>query len=875
MLTDLKPNHQADSLYTGKEVSEDSHLQIEPDTNRQLLKKNASEDSDFDYLTDFGGDQALISEAKAVSKSFRFFLSRTFKNLTTLGNELWEIYNKCVDSLGKTEGEEKFNRWLDAEFGNSQNLARTAISLSQWYNTLEPAMQQLVANNVENWSVAALKKLTSLTDELIAVLVKSGKQTEQSIERAIATSLASELTPLPAEEGDRPVTPSDWSSLREKFKLLPKHIKVLKHKAKNLASLSAETTPVVKVSHVNEAIAQCKEDPEILSQPPAKKAKKKKTGRSTPAESPSQDNSDEAITELISSAIASDMEKEQAANSRMIAKLQQTIAEKDATIAAQEEQITAAIAGEQEKAAHSRQMESLRQALETQSPPVEGRYTQEQLDEVIARDRSKRKGKVYTEEDVKKKIADAYKNMYTDEEVQEEIEFELRRERIQLKKEFDTKIAEARAEILESADRAYAAKLTALEQDLEEKDQALASLEKQKDTAAAEKLASLEKELAEKDDALASMSEQTAAAVAQARAEEREKTESQMASQITSLQQTVAELQRALAEKDQAKEWVSVNDHTVIDRNPFLLWSGTSHPFSWMGGSGPQIASLEEQNANSVASGSPLMEKEKEAAVAQARAEEREKMALVMALKLESLQKELAETNQALAAAVKEKAAAVAEARADEQAVAWHDIEMLQKEIKGLKTQNNYLQTTREQLATACKQVEELKSQLAETEKEYLMRTKVLEGDFNLVVESNHRKLETIKMLESGNLSMRHENRSLKDELAGYKKSEKMLMENYAKIQKAERLQKQNAILKENLDGQTRQSVHLASEVQKLSQALSEIKYLQKKLTKIGAPGFQGESYISPLNGQTSQGIQSLIRFIQDLISNDFKIAEA
>ena len=261
MLTDLKSNQQADSLYIETEISENSHLQIEPLDNRQLLKKNASENSDtldFDYLTDFGGDKALISEAKAVSKSFVSFLRRTFKDLITLGNSLWEVSNKCVDTLGTTEGKGKFNRWLDAEFGNSQNLARTAMSLSKWYNTLKPAMQHVMAKNVKNWSVAAIKKLTSLTDELVAVLVKSGKQTAKSIERAIATSLADELTPLPAVGGSRPVTPSDWSSLRERFNLRPRHIKVLKQKAESLASpseLATETSPVVKVSHVNEAIA--------------------------------------------------------------------------------------------------------------------------------------------------------------------------------------------------------------------------------------------------------------------------------------------------------------------------------------------------------------------------------------------------------------------------------------------------------------------------------------------------------------------------------------------------------------------------------------------------------------------------------------------
>ncbi len=835
MLTDINRDHQANSLYIEKELSENSHIQIEPDTNRQLLNKNASEDSDtldFDYLTDFGGDKTLICEAKTISKSFLSFLHRTFKDLITLGNSLWGVCNKCVDSLGKTEGKAQFNRWLKAEFGNSQNLARTAMSLSQWYNTLTPAMQRLVAKNVKNWSVAALKKLTSLTDELVAVLVKSGKQTAKSIERAIATSLASELAPLPAEGGDRVVTPSDWSGLRKRFNLGPRHIKVLKQKAEGLASLEASTAPVVKVSHVNEAIAQCKEEPELLSKPPAKKAKKNKIDSSTPAESLLQDNDSEAITELISSAIASDMEKEQAANSQTIALLQQALAEKDAAIAAQKEQINSAIAGELEKAAcvHQEQMESLRQTLRVQSPPVEGMYTQKQLDEAV-----------------EKKIADVYKNMYTNEEVQEEIQFELRQERIELKKEFDSQIAEARAEILESADTTYAAKLASLEQALAEKERALASLEEQQATAETPKVALLQKELAEKERAIASMSEQTEAAVAQARADEREKTASTMASQIASLQQALEELQQTLAEKNKAI--ASLKEQQAAAETP-------------------KIASLQKELAEKDKA-IALMSEQTAVAVTQARTDEKKKIEQAMASRLKSLQ-------QALASSSEEKAAAVAEARADEQALAWGDIRVLQEEIKMLKAEDHSLQTTKEQLATACGQVEELKSQLTDSENKYKEKVRWLEHDFNQVTKINIDNGKAIKLLESANQSMNQENRSLKEELTSYKNIEKKIQQNYHKINQAENLQGENAKLKEslqsarqNLQGQMDESVSLASSVTQLNNVLDEILFLQQTLAKQGIPGCKKESYVSPQDGQEYQGVKGIVKLIQDLVSNN------
>ena len=923
MLTDLKPNDQADSLHTETEVSENSHLQIEPKTDRQLLNKNASEDSDtldFDYLTDFGGDKALIEEAKTVSKSFVSFLRRTFKDLIQLGNELWRICNKCVDNLGKTEGKSKFNRWLDAEFGNSQNLARTAMSLSRWYNTLKPAMQRLVAKNVKNWSVSALKELSKLTDDLVTKLVTSGKQTAQTIKAAHASHKASTLAPLTGSPS-RAATADDWKSVFWNSSLTGQQKNRIKKNARRLASLydtEIGSEPVVMVKHVNQAIdeyiealkstAPASKEVEQLPNiselqqmvlaigvltPVAKKGTKlwknqmvltrpqeyeeapfpiefrgkkdlmhwweakgkafalnhplpEEVQQSIVNQSPVDTDNTEAITELIAGAIAGDMEKEQAANRETSAKLQQALAEKNNTQAAQEEEINRAIAGELEKAAiaHQKEMESLRQTLSSQ---VKGMFTPEQVDEAIARDRSKRKGKVYTSEDVEKKIADAYKNMYTDEEVQEEIEFELRRERIQLKKEFDAQIAEVRASLLESADTAYAAKLASLEQALKEKDRTIASLEEQKATTETEELASLRQALTEKEQAIPSLEEQTAVAVAKARAEEREKTASEMASQITSLQQTLTSLQRALAEKDKALASLKEQQATTETEKVTSLQKELAEKDK-------AIASLEEQTA---------------AAVTQARTEEKEKLEQAMASRLKSLQ-------QALASSEK-KAAAIAEARANERAFAKGDIRALQEEVKMLRAEENYsLQTTKEQLATACKQVEELKSQLTDSENKYKEKVRWLENDFNSVTKINIDNGKAIKLLESANQSMNQENRSLKEELASYKNIEKKIQQNYHKINQAENLKVENAKLveslqsaRQNLQGQINQSVSLASSVTQLNNIVDEILFLQQTLAKQGIPGCKKESYVSPQDGQEYQGVKGIVKLIQDMVSNN------
>ena len=881
MVADFKSNQQAGltGLYKGTEISEEAS---KDDRQLELLSfdsyntsAQASEDDrqrlgqPVDIKEIFPGMAYIQALAKKVRCQIFDFFRRTLRSIIEIGNYLKEIESEVKSFFGSEEGKARFKQWLESPSGvGSPEVALSMIEITSWYNDLKPEMQRLVINKTQKWSFSALKRLRGLSNELIKQLIKEEKQTAKSIERAIATSLASELAPLPAEE-DRPVTSSDWSNLRKGFNLLPKHIKVLKQKAENLASLEAETPPVVKVSHVNEAIAQCKEDPELLSKPPAKKAKKNKINTSTPAESPLQDNSDEAITELIASAIADDMEKEQAANSRTIALLQQAIAEKDAAIAAQEKQINSAIAGELEKAArvHQEQMESLRQTLGVQSPPfdcaqgppVEGMYTQEQLDEAV-----------------EKKIADAYKNMYTDEEVQEEIEFELRKERIEHQKEFDAKIAEARAEILESADTTYAAKLASLEQALAEKERAIASLEEQQATAETpkvaslqkelaekdraiasleelqaaaetEKIASLQKELAEKERAIASMSEQTEAAVAQARADEREKTASAMASQIASLQQTLAELQQTLAEKDRAiaslkEQQATTETEKVTSLQKELVEKDKA------------IASLEEQTA---------------AAVTQARTEEKKKIEQAMASRLKSLQ-------QALASSSEEKAAAVAEARADEQTLAWGDIRALQEEVKMLKAENHSLQTTKEQLATACGQVEELKSQLTDSENKYKEKVRWLENDFNQVTKINIDNGKAIKLLESANQSMNQENRSLKEELASYKNIEKKIQLNYHKINQAENLKVENAKLveslesaRENLQGQINQSVSLASSVTQLNRIVDEILFLQQTLAKQGIPGCKKESYVSPQDGQEYQGVKGVVKLIQDLVSNN------
>lgn len=910
MLTDINHDHQTDSLYTEKELSENSHLQVKASLDRQLLKKNASENShtlNFNYLTDFGGDKALISEAKAVSKSFVSFLRRTFKDLITLGNSLWEVSHKCVDTLGTTEGKAQFNRWLNAEFGNSQNLARAAMSLSQWYNTLKPAMQRLVAKNVKNWSVSALKELSKLTDDLVAKLVTSGKQTAKTIKTAQASYTAETLIPLTGAP-EIPATADDWKSVFLNSNLTGQQQNLLKKNARLLASIydtEIGYEPVVMVKHVNQAIDEYIKEleykapaskemeplPDIseLQQmvlaigvltPVAKKGTKlwknqmvltrpqgyseapfpiwlkgkkelmhwwEAKGKTFALNHPlpeevqqsivnstlaAHNNNPSALTELVSEALAADIEKKQAADSEAITLLQQAIAEKDAAIAAQEEQINSAIAGEREKAArvHQEQMESLRQTLGVQSPPVEGMYTQEQLDEAV-----------------EKKIADAYKNMYTDEEVQEEIEFELKKERIELKKEFDSQIAEARAEILESADTTYAAKLASLEQALAEKERALASLEEQQATAETPKVALLQKELAEKERALASMSEQTEAAVAQARADEREKTTSAMASQIAELQQALAKLQQTLAEKDRALASLEELQATAET---------------------PKVASLQKELAEKDKALASL-EEQTAAAVTQARTEEKKKIEQAMASRLKSLQ-------QALTSSSEEKAAAVAEARANERAFAKGDIKALQEEVKMLKAENHSLQTTKEQLATACGQVKELKSQLTDSENKYKEKVRWLEHDFNQVTKINIDNGKAIKLLESANQSMNQENRSLKEELTSYKNIEKKIQQNYHKINQAENLQGENAKLKEslqsarqNLQGQMDQSVSLASSVTQLNNVLDEILFLQQTLAKQGIPGCKKESYVSPQDGQEYQGVKGIVKLIQDLVSNN------
>jgi len=779
MIAIFEPNQQASSLYTETESLLNSHLQIQPNDDRQLLKKNASEDSDtldFDYLTDFGGDKALIEEAKAVSKSFVSFLRRTFKDLTRLGTELWEVCNKCVDSLGKTEGKEKFNRWLSSEFNGSKYLATAAMSLSQWYSTLSPAMQRVVAKNVKKWSVSALKELSRLTDDLVTKLVTSGKQTAKTIKAAHASHIASTLTPLTGAP-DRAATADDWKSVFLNSSLTGQQQNLLKKNARLLASLydtEIGSEPVVMVKHVNQAIASYIEELEY----------KKSTAPASKEVEPLPD-----ISELQQMVLAIGVLTPVAKKGTKLWKNQMMLTRPPGY-----EEAPFPIEFRSKKdlmhwweakgkafalnhPLPEEVQQSLRQALEAQSPPVEEMYTQEQVDSAIARDRSKRKDYVYTEEDVKEKIADACKQMYTDEEVQDEIEFELRKER--------------------------------------------ASLKKAADTAYAEKLASLQKELAEKDREIAALSKL----------------------QATVAPEELASLQQALAERDQ------------------------------------KIASLEEQNAAAVASARALMEKEREAALSQARADEREKMAIAHASKLASLQKELTEKDEALASYEEEKATAVAEARADErasvQAAAVADIEVLQREIESLKAQNHSLMATREQLVTATSQVEELKSQLGETKEKYEGIVKWLEADLNTVVESNQSNGRTLKLLEEANKSMHHENRSLKEELAGYKNIETWIQSNYAKITKTESLQKQNQVLSENLEGTTQQVVSLSSQVAKYREALNEISDQQKILANKGIPGFQdqGKTYVSPLDGKTYQGIKGLAKFLQDLINNNFNLA--
>lgn len=132
----------------------------------------------FDY-SEFKS-QDLVIKAQETLSNFLGFVRQTFDGLIEIGQELQHIYDCCLASC--SDGKKVFKQWLDSKnFGASSYIAKSAMQLYNWFKDLNPRIQRLIRENVQDWKVSALRHLKHLTDELLEVVVTSGKKTAAQV----------------------------------------------------------------------------------------------------------------------------------------------------------------------------------------------------------------------------------------------------------------------------------------------------------------------------------------------------------------------------------------------------------------------------------------------------------------------------------------------------------------------------------------------------------------------------------------------------------------------------------------------------------------------------------------------------------------------
>jgi hypothetical protein len=127
-------------------------------------------------------NQDLAAKASETLGNFKSFVRQTFDGIIQIGQELQEIEEQCIN-LGKN-GKKVFKQWLDSDqFGASVYIARSAMQLHNWFKDLNPRLQRLIRENVQDWKVSALRHLKHLTDDVIEAVVTTGKKTASQLKQ--------------------------------------------------------------------------------------------------------------------------------------------------------------------------------------------------------------------------------------------------------------------------------------------------------------------------------------------------------------------------------------------------------------------------------------------------------------------------------------------------------------------------------------------------------------------------------------------------------------------------------------------------------------------------------------------------------------------
>ncbi|MBW4604297.1 MAG: hypothetical protein KME29_33205 [Calothrix sp. FI2-JRJ7] len=128
----------------------------------------------------------LQSKAKSTLSNFLDFVRSSFDGLLSIGQALQDFYFECLQEC--PNGKKVFSDWLGSDdFGATKHFATSAMEIWAWYEKLPSRVQRLVRQNVQKWSVSALRQLTKVSTDLIKELVNTGKKTAQQVKRSEGT----------------------------------------------------------------------------------------------------------------------------------------------------------------------------------------------------------------------------------------------------------------------------------------------------------------------------------------------------------------------------------------------------------------------------------------------------------------------------------------------------------------------------------------------------------------------------------------------------------------------------------------------------------------------------------------------------------------
>ena len=153
------------------------------------VQLNLSADTIVPFVLSYNFDYSqfdkpeLQNKAKSTLSNFLGFVRSSFDGLLSIGQALQNFYFECLQEC--SNGKKVFSDWLNSDdFGATKHFATSAMSIWTWYEKLPLRVQRLVRQNVQKWSVSALRQLTKVSTDLVKELVSTGKKTAQQVKKS-------------------------------------------------------------------------------------------------------------------------------------------------------------------------------------------------------------------------------------------------------------------------------------------------------------------------------------------------------------------------------------------------------------------------------------------------------------------------------------------------------------------------------------------------------------------------------------------------------------------------------------------------------------------------------------------------------------------